>query len=34
MDLNLYYNLIQYLDDLTIPDDTSLDEQRKLKNQS
>ena len=34
MDLNLYYNLIRYLDDLTIPDNASLDEQRKLKNQS
>jgi hypothetical protein len=31
MDLNLYYNLIRYLDDLTIPDNFSLDEQRKLK---
>ena len=34
MDLNLYYNLIRYLDDLILPDDASLDEQRKLKNQS
>src|SRR3954465_13761529 len=34
MELNLYYNLLRYLDDLTLPDHLSTDEHQRIKTQS
>jgi hypothetical protein len=34
MELNLYYNLLRYLDDLTLPDHLSMDEHKRIKSHS